>query len=171
MDRIFKKHIGNQLEIYVDNMVVKLETEGGHADSLSSIFVVLRKHQLKLNPEKCSFGVRSNKGIEANLEKCNAVINMRSPKCVKESMEKSAPIFRRLRKAERFKWTDDFEATFQEFKVMLAAPPILTWPVIGKSIYVYISISDNVVSSIIVQEGEDEQRPIYYVNKALQGAK
>ncbi|RDY12854.1 hypothetical protein CR513_02281, partial [Mucuna pruriens] len=61
MDRIFKDHIGNQLKIYVDDMVVKLETEGGHVDSLSSIFGVLRKHQLKLNPEKCPFSVKAGK--------------------------------------------------------------------------------------------------------------
>ncbi|RDX92560.1 Retrovirus-related Pol polyprotein from transposon opus, partial [Mucuna pruriens] len=102
---------------------------------------------------------------------------MRSPISVKEvqqlaeritvlSPEKSAPIFQRLRKAERFKWVDNCE----ELKAMLATPPILTQSVVGKPIYVYISIFDNVVSLVIIQEGEGEQRPIYYISKALQGA-
>ncbi|RDX67377.1 Retrovirus-related Pol polyprotein from transposon opus, partial [Mucuna pruriens] len=109
MDLIFKDYIGNQLEIYVDDMVVKLETEGGHVGSLSSIFGVLRKHQLKLNLDKCSFDVRVDKflafmltrrGIEANLEKCITVINLRSPRIVKKSAEKSALIFQLPRKAK-----------------------------------------------------------------------
>ncbi|RDX99365.1 hypothetical protein CR513_17587, partial [Mucuna pruriens] len=52
-DRIFKEHIGNQLEVYEDDMVVKSEIEEGHIDNLSSIFGVLRRHRLKLNPKKC----------------------------------------------------------------------------------------------------------------------
>ncbi|RDY13114.1 Retrovirus-related Pol polyprotein from transposon 17.6, partial [Mucuna pruriens] len=152
MNRIFKEHIGNQLEVYVDDMVVKSKMEVGHADSSSSIFGVLRKHQLKLNLEKCSFGVKAGKflgfmltrrGIEANPEKCNTVIIMRSPRSVKEVqqlagrimtilrflsrlVEKSAPIFQYLRKEKCFKWMNDYEASFQELKVMLATPPILT---------------------------------------------
>ncbi|RDX78585.1 Retrovirus-related Pol polyprotein from transposon 17.6, partial [Mucuna pruriens] len=58
IDCIFKDHIGNQVEVYMDDMVVKSEMEGGHVSSLLFVFEVLRKHQLKLNPEKCSFGVR-----------------------------------------------------------------------------------------------------------------
>ncbi|RDX95754.1 Retrovirus-related Pol polyprotein from transposon opus, partial [Mucuna pruriens] len=193
IDHIFKEHI----EVYVDDMVVKSETEVGHADSLPSIFGVLRKHQLKLNPKKCLFGVRADKflgfmltqrGIEANPKKCNAIINMGSPRSVKEVQqlakrnmtlsrflsrlaEKSASIFQYLRKIERFKWTDDCKAAFQELKVMLAAPPIITRSIIGKPMYVYMYVSNNVVSSIIIQEGEGEQKLIYYVSKALQGAK
>ncbi|RDX85985.1 hypothetical protein CR513_32758, partial [Mucuna pruriens] len=84
MDRIFKEHIGNQLEVYVDEMMVKSATEVGHVENLASIFGVLRWYQLKLNPEKCLFEVKAGKGVEENPEKCNAVIHMRIPKSVKE---------------------------------------------------------------------------------------
>ncbi|RDX72943.1 hypothetical protein CR513_47525, partial [Mucuna pruriens] len=77
-------------------------------------------------------------------------------------MEKSAPIFKQLRKAEHFRWTDDCEVAFQDLKTMLAYPPILTRSVLGKPIFVYIYVSNNAVSSITVQEEEREQRPIYY---------
>ncbi|RDY09245.1 Retrovirus-related Pol polyprotein from transposon 17.6, partial [Mucuna pruriens] len=85
--------IGHQLEVYVDNMVVKSDTESQHVEALTSIFLVLREHQLKLNPNKCSFGVKvenfldfmlTKQGIEANPEKCEVVIKMSSPKNVKE---------------------------------------------------------------------------------------
>ncbi|RDX71034.1 hypothetical protein CR513_49656, partial [Mucuna pruriens] len=73
--------------------MVKSATAVDHCRALGRVFQVLRKHQLKLNPEKCSLGVQAGKflgfmliepGIEANLEKCQAIINMRSPRTVRE---------------------------------------------------------------------------------------
>ncbi|RDX83814.1 hypothetical protein CR513_35224, partial [Mucuna pruriens] len=58
MDRIFKDHVENQLEVYVDDMVVKSKIKKRHAKNLVSIFRVLRKYQLRLNLEKCSFGIK-----------------------------------------------------------------------------------------------------------------
>ncbi|RDY04815.1 hypothetical protein CR513_11419, partial [Mucuna pruriens] len=78
MDKVFKEVIGQDIEVYVDDMVAKSEP---------------KRHQLRLNLEKCSFGVQAGRflgymlaerGIEANPEKCRAVINMRSPQNVKE---------------------------------------------------------------------------------------
>ncbi|RDX71780.1 Retrovirus-related Pol polyprotein from transposon 17.6, partial [Mucuna pruriens] len=82
MDNIFEEIIGIDVEVYVDDMVVKSTTTGEHYSALERVF------QLKLNPEKCSFGVQAGKflgfmlierGIEANPKKCQAIINMRSP--------------------------------------------------------------------------------------------
>ncbi|RDX82513.1 hypothetical protein CR513_36683, partial [Mucuna pruriens] len=57
MDKIFKEIIGTDMEVYVDDMVVKSTTTSEHCSTLERVFKILRKHQLKLNPEKCSFGV------------------------------------------------------------------------------------------------------------------
>ncbi|RDX79006.1 Retrovirus-related Pol polyprotein from transposon opus, partial [Mucuna pruriens] len=93
MNHIFKDHTDNQLEVYVDNMVVKSTMETGHVENLASVFRVLRRYQLKLNPKKCSFEVKARKflgfmltrrGIEANPKKCNTIIDMRSHRSVKE---------------------------------------------------------------------------------------
>ncbi|RDY04373.1 hypothetical protein CR513_11917, partial [Mucuna pruriens] len=87
MDRIFKDHLGRELEIYIAGIVIKSTTKGQHCDALAQVFVVLKKHKLKLNLEKYLFGVQADefvgfmlthRGIEANLEKCEAIINMRS---------------------------------------------------------------------------------------------
>ncbi|RDX62188.1 hypothetical protein CR513_59499, partial [Mucuna pruriens] len=128
MDKIFKEIIGIDVEVYVDNMVVKCTAAADRCRALERLFQVLRKHRLKLNPEKCSFGVQARKflgfmltekGIEANLEKCQAVINMRSPQTVKEvqqlarritalsrflsrSAETIIPIFNTLKKGDIF---------------------------------------------------------------------
>ncbi|RDX98137.1 hypothetical protein CR513_18988, partial [Mucuna pruriens] len=93
MDKIFKEAIGKDIEVYVDNMVAKSEGGENHYETLRRVFKILRRHQLRLNPEKCSFGVQAGRflgfmltkrGIEANPEKCRAVISMRSPQNVKE---------------------------------------------------------------------------------------
>ncbi|RDX83674.1 Retrovirus-related Pol polyprotein from transposon opus, partial [Mucuna pruriens] len=61
MDKIFKEHIGCEMEVIVDNMVVNSPKENRHCEALASVFVGLRKHKLKLNPEKFSFDVQAEK--------------------------------------------------------------------------------------------------------------
>ena len=81
------------MEVYVDNMLVKSKQEELHLDDLRETFETLRKFQMRLNPAKCVFGVLSSKflglmvsqqGIEANLKKIKAILDMTSPRNVKE---------------------------------------------------------------------------------------
>ena len=75
---MFSKQIGRNMEVYVDDMLVKSNEELAHLDDLKQTFTTLRQYQMKLNPSKCVFGVASGKflgftvsqrGIEANSEK------------------------------------------------------------------------------------------------------
>ena len=93
VNRMFSKQIGRNMEVYVDNMLVKSREELTHLNDLKEMFTTLKQYQMKLNPAKCVFGVVSGKflgfmvsqrGIEANSEKVQAIINMSSPKTVKE---------------------------------------------------------------------------------------
>ena len=59
MTRMFEPQLGKNIEIYVDDMVVKSKVVSGHLGDLGSIFDVLRRHKLRLNASKCSFGVGS----------------------------------------------------------------------------------------------------------------
>ncbi|XP_072084489.1 uncharacterized protein [Arachis hypogaea] len=61
MDKIFAKQIGRNIEVYVDNMVAKTKIGKNHLDDLTEIFGQLRKYNMRLNPEKCAFGVQSGK--------------------------------------------------------------------------------------------------------------
>ena len=122
--------------MYVDDMLVKSKEEVTHLDDLKETFATLKKHQMRLNPSKCVFGVASGKflgfmvsqrGIEVNLEKVRAIINMASPKTVKDvqkltgriaalnrfvsrAIDKCLPFFKTLKQA--FAWTDECEAAF-----------------------------------------------------------
>jgi hypothetical protein len=77
--------IGRIIEAYVDNVVVKLKKTGDLVPDLTEDFTKLRQHEVKLNPEKCVFGVPrgmllgfvvSECGIKANLEKMSAIMDM-----------------------------------------------------------------------------------------------
>ena len=57
MTRMFKLQLGKSIKIYVDDMVVKSKVVSKHLGDLGSTFNVLRKHKLRLNASKCSFGV------------------------------------------------------------------------------------------------------------------
>ena len=81
------------VQAYVDDMVVTLAKKDQHVDDLKELFSTIAKYNLKLNLEKCVFGVEVGKflgfllterGIEASPEKCVAIIGMRSLVNVKE---------------------------------------------------------------------------------------
>ena len=90
---MFSKHIRRNVEVYVDDMLVKSKEEKDHLDDLKEMFDTLKQYSMKLNPAKCTFGVSSRKflgfmisqrGIEANPEKVRAILEMSSPKMIKE---------------------------------------------------------------------------------------
>ena len=61
MTKIFHDMIHKEIEVYVDDMIVKSGTEEEHVEYLLKMFQWLRKYKLRLNPNKCTFGVRSGK--------------------------------------------------------------------------------------------------------------
>ena len=90
---MFSKQIRRNMEVYVDDMLVKSKEELAHLDDLKETFTTLRQYQMKLNPNKCAFGVASGKflgfmvsqrGIEANPKKVRAILDITLPKTVKE---------------------------------------------------------------------------------------
>ena len=74
-------------------MLVKSLDEGKHLDDLQETFDMLRQYNMKLNPSKCAFGVSSRKflgfmvshrEIKANLDKIQAILDMKPPRSIKE---------------------------------------------------------------------------------------
>jgi len=93
VDKILAPIIGQNVQAYVDDMVVTSEENDQHVVDLEELFTAITKYNLKLNPKKCVFRVKAGKflgfplierGIEANPDKCAAIIGMRSPATVKE---------------------------------------------------------------------------------------
>ncbi|XP_057538103.1 uncharacterized protein LOC130815609 [Amaranthus tricolor] len=166
-----------------------------HAADLRETFNTLRKHQMKLNPDKCVFGVTGGKclgflvderGIEANPDKIQAIQNMRSPTSVKEvqkltgciaalgrflskSADKCSPFFKTM-KQQKFEWTAEAEESFRQLKEHLSALPKLVSPINGEKLVLYVSVSGYSLSGVLVAEREKKQLPIYYVSHAFRGS-
>nr|XP_025636282.1 uncharacterized protein LOC112730408 [Arachis hypogaea] len=173
MDKVFQQQIGRNMEVYVDDMVAKTPMQGSHCDDLVEIFKQIRAYNMRLNPDNCAFGVQGGKflgfmltsrGIEANPEKCKAVLNMASPKTVKEVQQlagriaalsrflpavakRSYHFFQTFSKGRKFNWTEECENAFTELKHHLTSPPILQRP---------------------ETETGRKQNPVYFISRVLQ---
>ena len=64
VNQMFNKQIGRNVEVYVDDMLVKSKEEEDHLDDLKETFNTLRQYNMKLNPTKCTFGVSSGKFLD-----------------------------------------------------------------------------------------------------------
>nr|XP_025640564.1 uncharacterized protein LOC112735215 [Arachis hypogaea] len=197
VNKIFRDLSGNKLEVYIDDMLAKTESGEQLTGDLKVIMNTLRKHQMRLNPAKCAFGMEAGKflgfmitqrGVEANPEKCRAILEMTSPKNLKDiqrltgrltalsrflgaSAQKATPFFKLMKKEAPFKWETECEEAFQHFKRVLAEPPILAKPQTGETLYLYLSITEEALAAALVRENEKkEQKPIYFISKVLQDA-
>ncbi|KAL0278078.1 UNVERIFIED_CONTAM: hypothetical protein Sradi_7298100 [Sesamum radiatum] len=89
---------------------------------------------------------------------------------ISKSAEKSLPFFKTLRKAKTFEWGTPCQLAFEELKAYLSGLPLLVKPSPGDTLYLYLSVTPQVVSSVLVREEGGKQLPIYYVSKVLNGA-
>ena len=147
---MFFHQIGRNVELYVDNMLVKSKDEANHLEDLKETFSTLCKYNMKLNLAKCIFVVASRKflgfmvsqrGIEENPDKVKAIIEVKSPKTMKvvqsligkvaalnkfvsRAMKKCMPFFKVLKKY--FQWTDEYEEALAKLKEYLTKPPLLS---------------------------------------------
>ena len=195
MNRMFAPQIGRNVQVYVDDMLVKSRREEDHLKDLKETSDTLRSYNMKLNPGKCAFRVTTGKflrfmvsqrGIEANPDKIRAIMEMKPPRNVKEvqslngkvaalnrfvsrATEKCLPFFRTLKKS--FEWTNECQRAFEELKAYLSAPSLLSLAQLGEELFLYLAISPAAVSTALIKEEEKVQKPVYYASRALRGAK
>ncbi|KAL0394777.1 UNVERIFIED_CONTAM: hypothetical protein Slati_4443900 [Sesamum latifolium] len=165
VDKIFHPQIGRNIEVYVDDMLVKSKEARDHVADLEETLSVLRKYKLKLNPGKCAFWVQgghflgfmvTQRGIKANPLKIKAILDMKVPTNVNElqrligripalsrfiskAAEKSLPFFKILRKVKNFEWDISCQQAFEELKSYLVGLPLLVKPFQGDTLYLYLS--------------------------------
>ena len=75
MTRMFEPQLGKNIEVYIDDMVVKSKVESKHIDDLINIFGILRKYKLRLNAAKCSFDVGSSKFLDYMVTHCRIKVD------------------------------------------------------------------------------------------------
>ena len=147
---------------------------------------------MRLNPKKCTFGVTSGKllgrivsecGIEVDPKKIKAILDMPAPRNEKEIRgflgrlqyisrfitrltDICEPIFRLLRKNQPTVWNNDYQCAFEKIKECLLSPPVLVPPTPGRSLLLYLSISDIALGCMLAQlDDSRKERAIYYLSK------
>jgi ribonuclease HI len=182
MNHVFGEHIGRTVKAYVDDIIVKTRKASDLLSDLETTFKCLKAKGVKLNPEKCVFGVPrgmllgfiiSERGIEANPEKIVAITNMGPIKDLKGVQtimgclaalsrfisclgERGLPLYRLLRKTECFTWTPEAEEALGNLKALLTSAPILVPPAAGEALLIYVTATTQVVSVAIVVERREE---------------
>ena len=151
MIALFHDMMHKEIEVYVDDMIAKSESEEEHLVNLRRLFERLQKFKLRLNPAKCTFGVKSRKllgfivsqkGIEVDPDKVRAIIEMPIPNTEKEVRgflgrlnyiarfisqltATCEPIFKLLRKNQALEWNEDCQTVFDKIKQYLQDLPVL----------------------------------------------
>jgi hypothetical protein len=199
--KVVHSQIGRNVLTYVDNIIVKSTKQENHVADLQDTFANFRRTGLKLNPEKCVFGVKkgkflgclvSTKGIEANPSKIEAILRMEPPnsrkgaqrlagrlaslnRFISRSAERNLPFFEVLKLAEVFQWGPPQQKAFEELKQYLMDLIALTPPSSGTPLLLYVAASYVVVSVALVQEKQDgqvkKQALVYFVSEVLSPSK
>ena len=81
--------------------------------------------------------------------------------------DKCKPFFRLLGKMSKFVWNEEYSVAFQGIKTYLSTPPCLSIPNTGESLFLYLAVSDHAVSVVLVRELGQEQKPVFFVSKAM----
>jgi ribonuclease HI len=199
--KVLRSQIGRNVLTYVDDIIVKSTKQENHVADLQETFANFRQAGLKLNPEKCVFGVKkgkflgclvSTKGIEANPSKIEAILRMEPSnskkgaqrlagrlaslnRFISRSAKRNLPFFEILKSAEVFQWGPAQQKAFEELKQYLIDLTTLTPPSSGTPLLQYVAASHAAVSAALVQEKQDgqikKQAPVYFVSEVLNPSK
>ena len=194
MNFIFHEFIDTLVKIYIDDVVVKSGDFVKHLADLRKILECTRKHGLKMNPNKCVFGVSvgqflgfmvHQRGIEINRRYIDAINRVVAPtnKIELQSFIGKINLIRQfisnlsgkikafsplLKKTDQeFVWGAEQQLALDEIKKYLTNPPILVPPQHGKPFRLYLSTDDTVIGSALIQKFEGKERVIYYLSRRL----
>nr|XP_043630232.1 uncharacterized protein LOC122601542 [Erigeron canadensis] len=161
VDKAFGGQIGRNLEVYVDDMVIKSRNEEDMVLDVEETFRTLRFINMKLNPKKCSFGVEegqflghviTKEGFKADPEKIKDIQNMKAPQALKEVQSLN----------------EEAQKAFIELKEYLCQLPTMTAPTPGETLQMYLAASSETISAVLITSRKGVQQSIYYVSRVLQ---
>jgi hypothetical protein len=177
MNFIFHEYIGTLVEIYIDDIVIKSEDITKYLADLQKILECTRKHGLKMNPNKCAFGVSAgqflgfmvhHRGIEISRKSIDAMNKVVAPanKTELQSLIGKINFIRRfisnlsgkikafspllkLKADQKFGWGDEQQLALDEIKKYLTNAPVLVPPQHGKPFRLYLSTDGTVIGSAL----------------------
>ncbi|XP_027083542.1 uncharacterized protein [Coffea arabica] len=193
MTTLFHDMIHKEIEVYVDDIIIKSKKAEDHLIDLRKLFERLRKYNLKLNPAKCAFGapagkllgfIVSKKGIELDPAKIKAIRDMPVPKTQKDVKSfrgkinfigrfiaqltaTCEPLFKLLKKNVPLHWNGECQQAFDKIKDYLLHSPVLVPPKPGRPLIMYLSVLDGAVGCVLGQHDDSgrKEQAIYYLSK------
>ena len=174
---LFHDMMHRDVEVYVDDMILKSRDRVDHWAALERFFQRIRCFRLRLNPKKCTFEVTfrkllgymiSEKGIKADPDKIRAILDM-SPlqteteiwgflgrlqyisRFIVRLTDTCEPIFRLLRKKQPKVWDHQCQQAFEHIREYLLSPPVLVPPMSGRPLLLYFSSSDIALGCMLAQ--------------------
>ncbi|GJV04312.1 reverse transcriptase domain-containing protein, partial [Tanacetum coccineum] len=186
VDKAFDSQVGRNIEVYVDDLVIKSHTKAEMLKDIDETFRTLRKINMKLNPKKYTFGavkgmflgyMISPEGIKPCPNKTEAVLQLPSPRTIKEvqslngklaslnrfllkSAERSLPLFKTLKKCIKksdFHWTQEAEQAFKQLKQHLSELPLLVAPKPKEEL-----ITHGAISAVLMTERGTVRTSVYF---------
>ncbi|KAM1198543.1 hypothetical protein ACFX2G_010085 [Malus domestica] len=197
VNSMFAEQIRKSIEVYVDDMLVKSKHADQHITNLYETFTILKRYRMRLNPNKCAFGISSGKflsfmisqrGIEANPEKIKAILDMKEPVTSKDIQSLTGKVaaltrfiykatyicvffFKALKGSKKYiTWTDECAEAFKNPKDYMSKTLLLSKPEVGDTLIIYLSVSASAISSVLIQKNGNVKRHVYSASKALQDA-
>ncbi|GJQ99626.1 reverse transcriptase domain-containing protein [Tanacetum coccineum] len=167
VDKAFDSQVGRNIEVYVDDLVIKSYTEAEMIRDIEEMFRTLRKINMKLNPKKCTFG--PGEGMFLGGPELQWEVGQFEQIPLQIS---GLPLFKTLKKCIKksdFHWTPEAEQAFKQLKQHLSELPLQVAPKSKEELSVYLSASYGAVSAVLMTERGTVQTPVYFVSGALQG--
>ncbi|XP_013617459.1 PREDICTED: uncharacterized protein LOC106323971 [Brassica oleracea var. oleracea] len=182
VNKMFSKQLGETMEVYIDDMLVKSSRANDHVPQLQECFNIVNKFGMKLNPTKCTFGVASReflgylvteRGIKANLKPIAALVDTLPPRSIQEvqlltgkiaalnrfisrSTDRCLLFYKLLKGNKKFEWNIECDSALKELKAYISEPTVLSKPIVEEILFLYVATSEYAVC---------EQ--IYYVSRSF----
>jgi hypothetical protein len=178
--------IGWNVHAYVDDMVMKTKQSGTLLNDLKETFANLWRYRMKLNPEKCTFGVPtgqllgyiiSQRGIKANPSKIKSIEALEPLTKLRDMQkfdgylaslsrfvswlgEKAMPLYQLMKKTNHFVWSQRADEAFKDLKRALSTVSILAAPAPREPMLLYIAATPRVISVVIMVECTEEGKEL-----------
>ncbi|GJU28982.1 reverse transcriptase domain-containing protein [Tanacetum coccineum] len=174
VDNAFEGQVGRNLEVYVDDLVIKSHTEGvgsRHCLELSGHW----KNQYELkSKKKCTCSEATEGYVPGYLIEPDGIkpCSRKNKKLfLSKSADKSLPLFKTLKKCTKkgdFRWTTEAEEAFTQLKQHIAALPTLVAPRPGEELIMYLSATHGAISAVLLTDRDSVQTPVYFSEVKLQ---
>uniref|UniRef100_A0A2N9GDJ2 Integrase catalytic domain-containing protein n=1 Tax=Fagus sylvatica TaxID=28930 RepID=A0A2N9GDJ2_FAGSY len=169
MTTMFHDMIHQEIEDYVDDIVVKSKRREDHLEVLRRVFERCQLFKLKINPLKCAFGVSAgkflgflvhNSEIDVDLAKASAIATMKLPTSHKELKS----FLERLSYIRRF-----IPEAFEKIQTIMTKLPTVCAPTAGKPLRLYLASNSQAIGA--QEDNNGTEQPVYYVSRGLKDTK